>query len=104
MFCELQEEKKKKTMNSYYTIKESHPPTASQIQREKKKKTFSIGGFAPPESLSTSTPTHEPRWARPKTDHQALTNFIESFKAGTIIKTEARPAWKHANMNILRTA
>ena len=43
------------------------------------RKTFSIGGFAPPESHSTSTQTHEPRWARPKTDHQPLTNFIESF-------------------------
>ena len=25
-------------MNSYYTIKESHPPTASQIQENKNKK------------------------------------------------------------------
>ena len=38
--CELQE--KKTAVNSHYTIKESHPPAASQIQ-----KSFSIGGVAP---------------------------------------------------------
>ena len=47
--------KKKKAMNSHYTIKESHPPTASQIQ-----KIIFHRRLSSPESHSTSTPTREP--------------------------------------------
>ena len=63
--CELQE--KKSAINSHYTIKESHPSTASQIQ-----KIVFHRRFRSPESHSTSTPTpkQERRWARPKTYHQ----------------------------------
>ena len=42
-------------MNSHYTIKESHPPAASQIQ-----KIVFHRRFRSPESHSTSTPTQEP--------------------------------------------
>ena len=34
----------------------------------------------------------DPRWARPKTEHQAPSNVIESFYVGAIIKSEARLA------------
>ena len=36
------------------------------------------------------SPTVEPRWAQPKTDHQAPTNLRGSFSAGAIIKSESR--------------
>ena len=48
-------------MNSHYTIKEDYPPTASQIQ-----KIVFHRRLSSPESHSTSTPTQEPRWARPR--------------------------------------
>ena len=54
--------KKKTAMNSHYTIKETHSPAASQIQ-----KIIFHRRLSSPESHSTSTPTQEPRWARPKT-------------------------------------
>ena len=59
--CELQEKKQKKktttkkAMNSHYTIKDSHPPTASQIQ-----KIIFHQRLSPPESHSTSSPTQNP--------------------------------------------
>ena len=62
---EKKKKKKKTAMNSHYTIKESHPPTASQIQ-----KIIFHRRLSSPESHSTSRPTQEPRWARPKTYHQ----------------------------------
>ena len=40
---------------------------------------------------SNRSPTTDPRWARPKTDHQAPANLTESFFAGVIIKSEAQP-------------
>ena len=67
LFCLVNYKKKKKrtAMNSHYTIKESHPPTASQIQ-----KIIFHRRLSSLESHSTSTPTQEPRWARSKTYHQ----------------------------------
>ena len=41
---------------------------------------------------SNRSPTVEPRWVRPTTDHQASANLTESrHKAEPIIKSEARP-------------
>ena len=56
--CELQEKKKKKKKKSYeFTLyhKESHPPTASQIQ-----KIIFHRRLSSPQSHSISTPTQEP--------------------------------------------
>ena len=69
LFCLVNYKRKKTAMNSHYTIKESHPPTASQIQ-----KIVFHRQLSSPESHSTSTPTQEPRWARPKTYHQDKPN------------------------------
>ena len=61
--------REKTVMKSHKTIKKTHPPAASQIQ-----KIVFYWRFRSPESHSTSTPTQEPRWARPKTYHQDKQN------------------------------
>ena len=41
---------------------------------------------------SKINPTAGSRWARPKTGHQAQTNFVVSFWVRAIIKSEVQPA------------
>ena len=51
---------------------------------------------------SKRNPTVEPRWARPKTDHQAPTSFVKRFKPESSLSLRPDPPARVIYVQVIR--